>query len=73
MPPALSFGDEYKRLPLAAALRIYRGWTETDVAVRLSDADQLDRVELAMAIEEEFGVVVDVGSELKQDADDEKQ
>jgi len=53
---ALSDSDP-ERWTLRRALREKRGWTEAQIE-QLPESDPLDRVELAMALEEEFGIQI---------------
>jgi hypothetical protein len=55
----ISSGEEPERWSLTRALREKAGWTEAQLAELEAFADQDDRVELLMRVEEEFGIEID--------------
>jgi hypothetical protein len=64
MKVAASFEDGRERWSLRDALRHKAGWNRSQIDEALSSADLLDRIEMAMELEAEFGIEI-LDEELK--------
>jgi acyl carrier protein len=61
-----------QRWTLRSALREKRGWADAQIQQTLKESDPADRVELAMALEEEFGIQIEDDEFLINDPSDSK-
>jgi acyl carrier protein len=59
MKNRISSSEEPERWSLKRALKEKAGWTDAQLAELDASADQEDRVELLMQVEEEFGIEID--------------